>query len=110
MSYPKPKRFLPAKKRCEQSFVKEWELLRSTKNMVASNKEKWKMGQISFQELLKDKRMRFAMSIINSAYASDSLDRLRIQRPVSDRYYLPMEIRYLAGADGDPPHRAFGFL
>lgn len=68
------------------------------------------MGQISLQELLKDKRMRFAISIINSAYASDSLDRLRIQRPGSDRYYLPMEIRYLAGADADPQHRVFGIV
>ena len=68
------------------------------------------MEKITYQELLKDKRMRFAISIINSAYASDSLDRLRIQRPGSDRYYLPMEIRYLAGADVDPQHRVFGIV
>ena len=68
------------------------------------------MEKITHQELLKDNRMRFAISIINSAYASDSLDRLRIQRPGSDRYYLPMEIRYLAGADADPQHRVFGIV
>src|SRR4030042_3372380 len=66
------------------------------------------MEKITHQELLKDNRMRFAISIINSAYASDSLDRLRIQRPGSARYYLPMELRYLAGAEGDPQHRGFG--
>ncbi len=66
------------------------------------------MGKITYQELLKDKRMRFAISIINSAYASDSLDRLGIQRPGRDRYYLPMEIHYLAGAEADPQHRVFG--
>ena len=32
------------------------------------------MGHITYQELLQDKRMHFAISIINSAYASDSLD------------------------------------
>ena len=66
------------------------------------------MDKITYQELLKDKRMRFAISIINSAYASDSLDRLGIQRPGRDRYYLPMEIHYLAGAEVDPQHRVFG--
>jgi regulator of RNase E activity RraA len=54
--------------------------------------------------------MRFAISIINSAYASDSLDRLRIQRPGSDRYYLPPEIHYLAGAERDSQHRVFGAI
>jgi regulator of RNase E activity RraA len=66
------------------------------------------MEKMTYQELLRDKRMRFAISIINSAYASDSLDRLRIQRPGSDHYYLPLEIHYLAGAEGDPQHRVFG--
>jgi hypothetical protein len=53
------------------------------------------MGQITYQELFKDEQMRFAMSLINSAYASDSLDRLGIQKPGSVHYYLPMEIQYL---------------
>jgi regulator of RNase E activity RraA len=66
------------------------------------------MEKITYHELLKDKRMRFAISIINSAYASDSLDRLGIQKPGSVLYYLPMEIHYLAGAEGDPQHRVFG--
>jgi len=66
------------------------------------------MEKITYQELLKDKLMRFAISIINSAYASDSLDRLGIQRPGSDRYYLPLEIHYLAGAEEDPQRRVFG--
>jgi regulator of RNase E activity RraA len=52
--------------------------------------------------------MRFAISIINSAYASDGLDRLGIQKPGGDQYYLPMEIQYLAGAETDPQHRVFG--
>jgi hypothetical protein len=39
-----------------------------------SRKRGFPMGKITYQELLKDKRMRFAISIINSAYASDSLD------------------------------------
>ncbi len=68
------------------------------------------MGQITYQELFKDDRMRFAMSIINSAYASDSLDRLWIQKPGSVRYYLPMEIQYLAGAERDPQRRVFGVV
>ncbi len=68
------------------------------------------MGKITYQELLKDKRMRFAISIINSAYASDSLDRLGIQIPGSVRYYLPMEIHYLAGAERDPLRRVFGIV
>lgn len=66
------------------------------------------MGQITYQELLKDKRMRFAISIMNSAYASDSLDRLGVQKPGSMRYYLPLEICYIAGAEMDPQHRIFG--
>lgn len=63
---------------------------------------------ITVQDLLKDERMRFAMTIINSAYASDSLDRLGIQKPGRVCYYLPMEIRYLAGAERDPRRRVFG--
>ena len=68
------------------------------------------MGQITYQELLQDERMRFAISIINSAYASDSLDRLGIQKPGLVRYYLPMEIRYLAGAERDPQRTVFGIV
>ena len=66
------------------------------------------MAPITLQELLQDEQMRFAISIINSAYASDSLDRLGIQKPGSVRYYLPMEIRYLAGAERDPRRHVFG--
>ncbi|MBM4339222.1 MAG: hypothetical protein FJ110_06740 [Deltaproteobacteria bacterium] len=66
------------------------------------------MKKITYQELLKDKRMRFAISIINSAYASDSLDKLGIQKPGRNHYYLPIEIHYLAGAETDPQHRVFG--
>lgn len=68
------------------------------------------MGQVTYQELLKDERMHFAISIINTAYASDSLDRLGIQKPGRVRYYLPMEIHYLAGAEWDPQHRVFGVV
>jgi regulator of RNase E activity RraA len=68
------------------------------------------MEKITYHELLKDKRMRSAISIINSAYASDSLDRLGIQKPGSVLYYLPMEIHYLAGAEGDLQHRVFGIV
>jgi regulator of RNase E activity RraA len=68
------------------------------------------MRKITYQQLLRDKRMSFAMSIITSAYASDSLDRLGIQIPGSVRYYLPMEIHYLAGAERDPQHRLFGIV
>ena len=66
------------------------------------------MTPITLEDLLRQKRMRFAISIINSAYASDSLDRLGIQKPGSVRYYLPMEIRYLAGAERDPRRHVFG--
>jgi len=68
------------------------------------------MGKITYQELLEDERMRFAISIINSAYASDSLDRLGIQKPTSIHYYLPMQIRYIAGAERDPKRRVFGVV
>jgi len=63
---------------------------------------------ITLQNLLQEERMRFAMSVINSAYASDTLDRLGIQKPGRVHYYLPMEIRYLAGAERDPRRRVFG--
>ena len=66
------------------------------------------MTPITLEDLLRQKRMRFAISIINSAYASDSHDRLGIQKPGSVRYYLPMEIRYLAGAERDPRRHVFG--
>jgi regulator of RNase E activity RraA len=66
------------------------------------------MTPITLEDLLRQKRMRFAISVINSAYASDSLDRLGIQKPGSARYYLPMEIRYLAGAERDPRRHVFG--
>ena len=66
------------------------------------------MGKTTYQELLQDERMHFAISIINSAYASDSLDRLGIQKLGSTRYYLPMEIHYLAGAERDLKRRVFG--
>jgi len=66
------------------------------------------MEKIAYQELLKDEKMRFAISIVNSAYASDSIDRLEIQKPGSIRYYLPTEIHYLAGAERDPKRRVFG--
>lgn len=68
------------------------------------------MGKITYQELTQDERMCFAISIINSAYASDSLDRLGIQKPGSVHYYLPMEIHYLAGAERDPQRRVFGIV
>lgn len=68
------------------------------------------MRRITYAELQDDKRMRLATSIINSAYASDSLDRLGIQKPGSTCYYLPMDIRYLAGAEADPQHRVFGAI
>ncbi len=68
------------------------------------------MGNTTYQELLQDKKMSFAMSIINSAYASDSLDRLGIQKPGSVHYYLPLEIHYIAGAEQDPQHRVFGVV
>jgi regulator of RNase E activity RraA len=68
------------------------------------------MKKITYEELFKDKRMRFAISIVNSAYASDSLDRLRIQKPGSDHYYFPLEIHYLAGAEADSLHRVFGIV
>lgn len=66
------------------------------------------MSPVTLQKLLKEERMRFAISISNSAYVSDSLDRLGVQRPGSRRYYLPMEIRYLAGAERDPRRHLFG--
>jgi regulator of RNase E activity RraA len=66
------------------------------------------MGPVTLQELHQDERMRFAISIINSAHVSDSLDRLGIQRPGSVQYYLPMRIRYLAGAERDPRRHLFG--
>src|SRR4030042_535307 len=66
------------------------------------------MTPTTLGDLRRQKRMRFAISIINSAYASDSLDRLGIQKPGSVRYYLPMEIQYIAGAEGDTQHRVFG--
>ncbi len=68
------------------------------------------MPKITYAELMADQRMRLAISIINSAYASDSLDRLGIQKPGSTCYYLPMNIRYLAGAEADPQHRVFGVI
>lgn len=68
------------------------------------------MGKITYAELMADRRLRLAISIINSAYASDSLDRLGIQKPGSTRYYLPMDIRYLAGAEADPQRRVFGVI
>lgn len=68
------------------------------------------MHTITYAELLAEKRMSLAMAIINSAYASDSLDRLGIQKPGSSCYYLPMHIRYLAGAEADPQHRIFGVI
>jgi len=66
--------------------------------------------KITYLELIQDERMRFAISIISSAYASDSLDRLEIQKPGSIHYYLPMEIHYLAGAERDPKRRVFGVV
>lgn len=68
------------------------------------------MRPITYADLLAEKRMRLAISIINSAYASDSLDRLGIQKPGSTCYYLPMGVRYLAGAETDPQHRVFGAI
>ena len=68
------------------------------------------MEKVTYQQLLKDKRMRSAISMINAAYASDSLDRLGIQKPGSVHYYLPMEIHYIAGAERDPQHRVFGIV
>lgn len=68
------------------------------------------MAKITYQELLEDERMRLAISIITSAYASDSLDRLGIQKAGSTCYYLPMEIHYLAGAETDPQRRVFGAI
>ncbi|MGC8808831.1 MAG: RraA family protein [bacterium] len=68
------------------------------------------MSKITYAELMDDRRLRLAISIINSAYASDSLDRLGIQKPGSTCYYLPMDIRYLAGAEADPQHRVFGVI
>jgi regulator of RNase E activity RraA len=60
--------------------------------------------------LYADEHLRFAASVINTAYASDALDRLGIQRPGAVRYFLPMEIRYLAGAERDPQRRLFGTI
>jgi len=59
-------------------------------------------------DLLSDEQMRFALSVVNTAYVSDALDRLGIQKPGAVRYYLPMEIRYLAGSERDARRRVFG--
>ncbi|MDA1192255.1 MAG: RraA family protein [Candidatus Poribacteria bacterium] len=63
---------------------------------------------ITYDELMQERRMRFAASIINSAYASDSLDRLGIQTPGGAHYYLPLDIRYLCGSEQVPSRRLFG--
>jgi regulator of RNase E activity RraA len=60
------------------------------------------------EDLLSDERMRFAITVVNSAYVSDALDRLGVQKPGAVRYYLPMEIRYLAGSERDARRRVFG--
>ncbi|MBM3214982.1 RraA family protein [Candidatus Poribacteria bacterium] len=66
------------------------------------------MGATTYADILADERLAFAASIINSAYASDSLDRLGIQVPGSVRFYLPMEIDYVAGSERDLQRRVFG--
>lgn len=66
------------------------------------------MAYATLADLLRDETMRSAISVINSAYVSDALDRLGIQKPGVVRYFLPMEIRYLAGSERDPRRRVFG--
>lgn len=62
----------------------------------------------TYDQIQNDDRLRFAASLINAAYASDALDRLGIQKPGSDRFYLPVEINYLCGSESRRARRVFG--
>ncbi|MEO2004503.1 MAG: hypothetical protein ABGY41_10415 [Candidatus Poribacteria bacterium] len=66
------------------------------------------MSATTYELIQNDGRLNFAASIINAAYASDALDRLGIQRPGADRYYLPPEIGYLCGSETQRARRVFG--
>ena len=50
------------------------------------------MAKTTYPELMQDDRIAFVVSILNSAYASNGLDRFCIQKPSADRYYPPMTI------------------
>lgn len=66
------------------------------------------MAHTTLTDLFRDETMRSALAVVSSAYVSDALDRLGIQKPGVVRYFLPMEIRYLAGSERDPRRRVFG--
>jgi regulator of RNase E activity RraA len=66
------------------------------------------MAGMTYERILADERLAFAASIINAAYASDALDRLGIQKPGADRYYLPVTIDYLCGSENRRARRVFG--
>ncbi|MAF11561.1 hypothetical protein CMK11_14015 [Candidatus Poribacteria bacterium] len=66
------------------------------------------MARVTYDRIQADDRLAFAASIINAAYASDALDRLGIQKPGADRYYLPVGISYLCGSENRRARRVFG--
>jgi len=63
----------------------------------------------SYSDLINNKELLKTANELRSAYASDILDQLGIQGVGGPHFWLPENIRYLAGAENDPQRKVFGF-